>query len=152
MPTTLAPTTTLKRRKLPIGIQTFREIIEDNCYYVDKTGMAVDLIAQGKCYFLSRPRRFGKSLLLDTLKELFEGNADLFKGLAAENRWDWSQKYPVIRISFAVGTLRDRAELDQRIGEMLLDAQRALGVQCRHQSLSGQLDELIALASRYFRR
>ena len=59
------------RRKLPIGIQTFREIREDNCYYVDKTGMAVDLVRTGKAYFLSRPRRFGKSLFLDTLKELF---------------------------------------------------------------------------------
>ena len=77
--------------KLPIGIQTFREIREDNCYYVDKTGMAVELIRTGKAYFLSRPRRFGKSLFLDTLKELFEGNQELFIGLAAENAWDWSK-------------------------------------------------------------
>ena len=76
----------LARRKLPIGIQTFREIREDNCYYVDKTGMAVDLVEAGKYYFLSRPRRFGKSLFLDTLKNLFEGHQALFTGLAAETR------------------------------------------------------------------
>ena len=61
------------RRKLPIGIQTFRKIREANDYhYVDKTGFAMDLIEQGSCYFLSRPQRFGKRLLLDTLKDLFE--------------------------------------------------------------------------------
>lgn len=59
------------RKKLPIGIQTFREIREEGYYYVDKTAFALQLINQGKYYFLSRPRRFGKSLFLDTLKELF---------------------------------------------------------------------------------
>jgi hypothetical protein len=71
------------KRALPIGIQTFRKIREGDFYYVDKTGLALRLIAEGY-YFLSRPRRFGKSLFLDTLAELFEGNAALFKGLAAE--------------------------------------------------------------------
>ena len=64
----------LHKRKLPIGIQTFAKIREDNYYYVDKSALARQLIEQGNCYFLSRPRRFGKSLFLDTLKELFEGN------------------------------------------------------------------------------
>ena len=133
------------RRKLPIGIQTFREIREDNCYYVDKTGMAVDLVRTGKAYFLSRPRRFGKSLFLDTLKELFEGNRALFTGLAAEPLWDWGTRHPVIRISFSDGVLQSRAELDQRISEILMDNQKRLGVQCSHQSLGGQFAELIAL-------
>ena len=74
------------RRKLPIGIQTFREIREDHCYYVDKTAYMERLVAEGKHYFLSRPRRFGKSLFLDTLKELFEGNEPLFAGLAIHQR------------------------------------------------------------------
>ncbi len=69
------------RRKLPIGIQTFSEIRREDHYYVDKTGFVQRLIEQGKYYFLSRPRRFGKSLLVDTLKELFEGNEPLFRGL-----------------------------------------------------------------------
>ncbi|WP_037486335.1 AAA family ATPase, partial [Sphaerotilus natans] len=91
----------LLRHKLPLGIQNLRQIREDGYYYVDKSGMAVDLIDAGKYYFLSRPRRFGKSLLVDTLKELFEGNRALFTGLAADSRWDWSKRHPVIRISFA---------------------------------------------------
>ena len=70
----------LPRKKLPIGIQTFSEIREKNYYYVDKTPLALQLIAQGKHYFLSRPRRFGKSLLIDTFKELYEGNKSLFQG------------------------------------------------------------------------
>ena len=113
-PTSLAGTP-LARRKLPIGIQTFREIIEEGYYYVDKSGYAVELAETGKYYFLSRPRRFGKSLLLDTLRALFEGQQALFKGLLAEQRWDWGKKHPVIRVSFSDGVLRDRAELDQRI-------------------------------------
>lgn len=63
----------MKRRKLPIGIQNFREIRANDYYYVDKTRLALKLVDEGKHYFLSRPRRFGKSLFLDTLKELFEG-------------------------------------------------------------------------------
>lgn len=140
--TTLPP---LTRRKLPIGIQTFREIIEEGYYYVDKTGFALDLVEQGKYYFLSRPRRFGKSLLLDTLKDLFEGHQALFTGLAAKTRWDWTKKYPVIRVSFSDGVLQNRAELDQRISEILIDNQKRLGVSCTHESLGGQLSELIAL-------
>ena len=62
------------RKKLPIGIQTLSKIIEGGHYYVDKTGLALQLINSGQYYFLSRPRRFGKSLFLDTLKEIFEGN------------------------------------------------------------------------------
>jgi len=112
-------TPSLPRRKLPIGIQTFREIREDDCYYVDKSGMAVDLVLAGKYYFLSRPRRFGKSLFLDTLKELFEGNRVLFVGLAAEARWDWGKRHPVIRVSFSDGVLQNRAELDQRMRDIL---------------------------------
>ena len=94
---------------LPIGIQTLAKLREADGYYVDKSGLAIDLIESGSCFFLSRPRRFGKSLLVDTFKELFEGNAALFAGLAAETRWDWSQRHPVIRIDFANGVLQDRA-------------------------------------------
>ena len=95
------------RRKLPIGIQTFREIREDNCYYVDKTAFIRRLVDEGKHYFLSRPRRFGKSLLIDTLKELFEGNAPLFEGLAIYDHWDWSVRYPVVRLSFGGGNFKE---------------------------------------------
>jgi hypothetical protein len=78
----------MSRRLLPIGIQTFREIREGDFYYVDKTGFALRRIAQGKYYFLSRPRRFGKSLFLDTLAELFSAREPLFHGLAAHDPGD----------------------------------------------------------------
>jgi Predicted AAA-ATPase/PD-(D/E)XK nuclease superfamily len=138
----------LPRRKLPIGIQTFREIREEDHYYVDKTGLAIDLIESGKHYFLSRPRRFGKSLLLDTFKALFEGERALFDGLAAETRWDWTRRHPVIRLDFGGGVLRDRAELDQRLDEILCDVQRDLGLPAPtgYLSLGGRLAELIRLA------
>ena len=96
-----------QQKKLPIGIQTFSEIRKDNHYYVDKTALALDLINRGKHYFLSRPRRFGKSLFLDTLKEIFEGNEPLFQDLSIHERWDWSVKYPVLRFSFGSGNFTD---------------------------------------------
>lgn len=68
-------------KQLPIGIQTFEEIRKKDLLYVDKTKFVLDLVQNGKYYFLSRPRRFGKSLLLSTLQAFFEGRADLFKGL-----------------------------------------------------------------------
>ena len=80
----------MARKLLPIGIQTLRKVRERNCYYVDKTGFAVRLAEEGTHYFLSRPRRFGKSLFLDTLEELFAGSRELFAGLQAHDRWDWS--------------------------------------------------------------
>jgi len=124
-------TTATRRKRLPIGIQTFAKIREDDCYYVDKTGFALRLIAQGSHYFLSRPRRFGKSLFLDTLAELFAGNEPLFRGLAAHGRWDWSRRFPLIRLSFGGGLVRSRAELDRRIRALLHRNGRALGVRCR---------------------
>ncbi|MDZ7858721.1 ATP-binding protein [Sphaerotilus sp.] len=134
------------KRRLPIGIQTFRHIREDGCYYVDKTGLAIDLIeSPGKAFFLSRPRRFGKSLLVDTLKELFEGNQALFTGLAAEMRWDWSQRYPVIRISFGGGVVRQTEELGPRIDDLLAVCAAQHDVTLTRQSLSGRFEELIRL-------
>ncbi len=135
------------RRTLPIGIQNLREIREQGHYYVDKSGLAVDLIEAGKTHFLSRPRRFGKSLLVDTLKELFEGNRALFEGLAAEPRWDWSRRHPVIRIDLGQGEVRNRAELEQRLHEQIDDHVARLGVKLRHQSLSGRFGELIREAA-----
>ncbi len=131
------------RKKLPIGIQTFAEIRQEGHYYVDKTPHILRLVDEGKYYFLSRPRRFGKSLLLDTIAELFEGRRELFLGLHADVCWDWSRRFPVIRISFAEGVLRSRAALDQKIGELLAAEQRRHGICCTVASMSGQFTELI---------
>jgi len=133
-------------KKLPIGIQTFSELIEEGYLYVDKTAHALRLASEGKYYFLSRPRRFGKSLFIDTLQELFEGNEKLFEGLSIHDQWDWSNRYPVIKIDFAGGVLQNRAALDQVIHEILRVNQRRLGVSCEAQSISGCFAELIARA------
>jgi hypothetical protein len=135
----------LPRKKLPVGIQNLREIREQGHYYVDKSGLAIDLLSSGKYFFLSRPRRFGKSLLVDTFKELFEGNRALFEGLAAETRWDWSRRHPVIRISFSDGMLQSRTELDTRIHEILQDNEIELGVQAQRRTVNGRFAELIRL-------
>ena len=88
-------------KKLPLGIQNFREIVEDNHVYVDKTMYIHQLINSGKCYFLSRPRRFGKSLLLDTIAEVFKGSKELFSGLwISETDYDF-KPYPVVRLDMS---------------------------------------------------
>ena len=87
-------------KNFPIGIQTFSELIKGNYLYIDKTREIYKLFEKGgKYYFLSRPRRFGKSLLISTLKEIFSGNREIFKGLWVHDRIDW-QKYPVLHIDF----------------------------------------------------
>jgi hypothetical protein len=118
----------MTRKRLPIGTQTLARIRENNCYYVDKTPVALALIERGTYYFLSRPRRFGKSLFLDTLKELFEGNRELFTGLYADDHWDWSVTYPVIHISFGGGVLASRADLVDSIDGQLLRHEIRAGV------------------------
>ncbi len=116
-------------KKLPIGISVFKEIREGNYIYVDKTKDAYNLIENYKFVFLSRPRRFGKSLFLDTLQEIFEGNKKLFNGLYIYNKWDWENKYPVIKLSF--GGNRDIDELKRGIFDLLELNQEYLGVKCK---------------------
>jgi hypothetical protein len=137
------PPIALTRRKLPIGIQTFREIREDNCYYVDKTPMALQMVAQGKSYFLSRPRRFGKSLFLDTLRNLFEGNESLFTGLAAEKQWDWGKKYPVIRISFGGGVLGSVKDLGDSLNEQLSTLEEKFALPAQYSDARSRFKRLI---------
>jgi len=88
-------------KKLPIGISDFKELIQGNYIYVDKTEYIYKLVKTGKYYFLSRPRRFGKSLLISTIEYLFKGEKELFRGLYIEDKWEWSKVYPIIRIDFA---------------------------------------------------
>ena len=102
--------------KYPIGIQDFEQIIQDGYVYVDKTDLIHKLVSGGKIYFLSRPRRFGKSLLVSTLKYYFQGRKDLFKGLAIDSLETEWKEYPVFHIDFngtnfaSDGTLRSRVE------------------------------------------
>jgi len=87
-------------KKLPIGVQDFSEMINDHYLYVDKTEYIHRLISAGKYYFLSRPRRFGKSLFINTLKEIFLGHQALFEGLWIYDKLDW-KPHPVIKIDFS---------------------------------------------------
>ncbi|GHS97191.1 ATPase AAA [Synergistales bacterium] len=98
-----------KLQKLPIGIQTFETIRNENYLYVDKTKYLIDLIDRGAAYFLSRPRRFGKSLTISTFDALFSGKKELFKGLAAEEFFERSEykTHPVIRLDMSLTVTRD---------------------------------------------
>ena len=136
----------MTRKKLPIGIQTFTKLREDDCYYVDKTAFALRLIDEGTHYFLSRPRRFGKSLFLDTLAELFAGNEPLFRGLYIHERWDWQIRYPIIRFSFGGGVVQEPADLDHKIWQQLRMNQEALGLRCTEPDIDGCFGELIRQA------
>lgn len=134
----------MQLKKLPIGIQTFEKIRKDDYVYVDKTDIAYDLIDSYNYAFLSRPRRFGKSLFLDTLRNIFEGNKELFKGLAIEDKWDWDVKYPVIHINFANGKVENREDLDEAILRTLEENQKRLELNCKHSdSVAGCFRELI---------
>ncbi|MEQ1745271.1 MAG: AAA family ATPase, partial [Saprospiraceae bacterium] len=87
-------------KKLPLGLQDFRSIIEGGYKYIDKTKYLHQMASSGKYFFLSRPRRFGKSITIATLHELYNGSRELFDGLWIQDKWDWSRKNPVLRISF----------------------------------------------------
>jgi len=114
-------------RKLPIGIQTFEEIRKDNHFYVDKTKEAFELVTNYKYVFLSRPRRFGKSLFVDTLKCIFEGRRELFEGLYIYDRWDWDETYPVVRISLS-GDFRKTENIESRIKKILRSNSKRLKI------------------------
>ena len=137
----------MTRKKLPIGIQTFAEIRNEDYYYADKTSFCLKLTQEGKYFFLSRPRRFGKSLLIDTIGELFAGNEPLFQGLFIHDKWNWAVKYPVIRLSFGGGVMRNRAELDDKIQEVLSNVQKDLGIECLQHSERACFAELIRVAN-----
>ena len=86
-------------KKLPIGIKDFKNIMEDSYLYLDKTEYLYNLISEGKYYFISRPRRFGKSLLVSTLENIFCGNKELFRDLFIYDKWSFP-KHPIIKIDF----------------------------------------------------
>jgi hypothetical protein len=130
-------------KKLPLGIQNFPEIRTADYVYIDKTPLAFKLVDSGKYYFLSRPRRFGKSLFLDTLKCLFEGRKELFKGLFVHDRWDWDKTYPVIRIDFSKGLVKTKSELSDKIGAFIRQAARDFNLEIQEAGTSNAFEELI---------
>ena len=142
----------LTMKKLPIGIQTFSEIINEDYLYIDKTGIAYSLIDNFKYVFLSRPRRFGKSLFLDTLKNIFEGKRELFRGLLIEEHWNWEVSYPVIKISFS-GGIHSKADLEEDLLYILKSNEERLGLECINKSKAQYFfAELIKKASQKYQQ
>ncbi len=117
------------KSRLPTGTQSFRKLRERSCYYVDKTPYALRLVDEGDCYFLSRPRRFGKSLFVTTLQALFEGRRELFQGLAAYDQWDWSVRRPVVRLSFGGGLYTKPQGLHHNLLKQLRSLARSAGAE-----------------------
>ena len=110
--------------KYPIGIQSFDQLIEDGYVYIDKTDLVYALANEGKIYFLSRPRRFGKSLLVSTLKNYFLGRKELFRGLKIDNlEKDW-KIYPVFHIDFNGGNFTEKGILEKWIGGYITSWER----------------------------
>jgi hypothetical protein len=121
----------MKRKRLPIGKQTFSVVRdpEENYVYIDKTQFAHKMIeAGGDYYFLARPRRFGKSLFLDTLSEIFKGSKELFEGLYIYDKWDWAQQFPVIKIDFTGGAFSSKASILETLKLVLESNCENLGV------------------------
>ena len=135
----------MTRRRLPIGIQTFRKIREENFYYVDKTAHIRRLMDEGTHYFLSRPRRFGKSLFLDTLKELFEGNEPLFEGLHIHGHYDWSVRYPVLRLDFGRGNFKEADYLQANVMEQLAAIERRAKIVSEYTTAPGRFASILEI-------
>ncbi|MGC8928874.1 MAG: AAA family ATPase, partial [Myxococcota bacterium] len=130
-------------KKLPIAIQSFKEMRSDDYIYIDKTEHIYNLTQSGKYYFLSRPRRFGKSLLIDTIHQLFEGREELFEGLFIYNRWDWSRRFPVIHLDFSKQKAESPEELAEFIYLSMKDIARENGIEIVAKKYYKAFDELI---------
>ena len=133
----------MARKLLPIGIQTFSRLREEDAYYVDKTRLILSLVQGGSRYFLSRPRRFGKSLLISTLKALFEGDESLFEGLYIQREWDWSRRHPVVRLDFSTGGFEKPEQLDKDVKTQLRRIEGDARIEARDDTAALRLRHLI---------
>ena len=131
-------------KKLPKGLSTFSKIIEGDYIYVDKTNFIHEMINTGEIYFLSRPRRFGKTLLLSTLKELFLGNEKLFKRLYIWDKWDWKDTYPVIHLDFGSRSKKSPEKLTLSLNKFLNDVAKDYEIELEDiDLLADKFEELI---------
>ena len=145
------------KRKYPVGIQSFESLRQGGYIYIDKTPLIYKMITEGKPYFLSRPRRFGKSLLLSTLAAVFEGRRDLFEAFTTEQGieqpqlfiattdWKW-EKYPVLRFDFSANNLTSLAKLDEYIDRTLADYEKQYGLTADGASTSPRMVSIIRTA------
>ncbi|MDR1130196.1 MAG: AAA family ATPase, partial [Prevotellaceae bacterium] len=133
-------------RKMPVGMQDFEDLRTEGFLYVDKTEYVYRLATQGKPYFLSRPRRFGKSLFLSTLKAYFEGKRELFEGLKiAEMEKDWI-KYPVIYLDFNVGLLTGATNVAKRLSLKIREFELLWGKKADIEDLASRFEAVIESA------
>ena len=134
--------------KYPIGIQDFESIIRDGYVYVDKTDLIYRMATEGKVYFLSRPRRFGKSLLVSTLKYYFQGRKDLFQGLAIDSmEKEWAE-YPVFHLSFGGDSFTAEGALEARIEKFLADKETLYGKNPHSKTTGDRFKDLLKAAHR----
>lgn len=135
----------MTRKLYPIGIQTFSEIRTNDNLYIDKTAYIYRMAnSDGKYFFLSRPRRFGKSLLVSTLLSYFEGRKDLFKGLAIDNLENEWAEYPVLHFDLSGGKHQEEDQLNRYLDFILKDNERRFGVECDAVDANVRLANLIA--------
>jgi hypothetical protein len=132
-------------KRLPIGTQSFGVLRSNDFLYVDKTQDIYRLVTGNRIVFLSRPRRFGKSLLVSTMDELFRGNKTLFEGLYIYNNWDWTRQHPVIRIDWTRITHSTPEKMEVSLCSYLQTVAKQYGVSLTTESAPDRFEELIRL-------
>jgi Predicted AAA-ATPase len=132
---------------LPLGLQSFREIIEGNYLYVDKTHFFADLKPLGRYLFLARPRRFGKSITLSILKELYSGNKELFSGLSIASKWNWERTHPVIHLNFTGIGVQEKG-LEYGLNYLMDMAYQAFQIPVKEASVSTKFEQLLIQAAK----
>jgi predicted DNA-binding ribbon-helix-helix protein len=131
------------KKRLPIGTQSFEILRTTNCLYIDKTEYIYRMVTDGRIYFLSRPRRFGKSLLVSTLDKLFNGRKELFEGLYIYDKWDWTQQYPVIWLDFGSVANHTTEALINSLSDFVKEMATKYGVVIEKIELTDRFAELI---------
>jgi len=134
-------------KKLPIGIQSFEILIKENYTYVDKTEYIYKLISEGRIYFLSRPRRFGKSLTVSTLENIFKGKKELFEGLYIYDKIEWKE-YPVIRIDLSVLYYKTPQNLEESFLKEVNNIGKSYGITLTEDNYKSAFKELIEKLSK----
>lgn len=130
----------------PIGVQSFAKLREEDYMYADKTGFIENLVTGGNCYFLSRPRRFGKSLLLSTIEAFYQGRKNLFQGLVISRmEHDW-QPYPVLHMALNANKCQTVNDLEEMIGTFIRNQELIYGRHEQSESVALRFGALIRSA------